>query len=54
MRQLNPVVSNAVMGPIPLVPLLIAAQDSSVPIPTEVTKPTPVTTTLRCCNLGLP
>ena len=39
--------SNRVMGPIPLTPLRIASHVGSVPIPNGVTKPTPVTTTLR-------
>src|SRR5580658_7392437 len=47
MRQLKSVASNAVIGPMPLIPLLIASQTVLVPIPTEVTSPTPVTTTLR-------
>jgi len=36
-----------VIGPMPFVPLLIASQTVLVPIPTEVTSPTPVTTTRR-------
>src|SRR5436190_11278251 len=36
------------MGPMPLCPFLMACQTGSVPIPTEVSIPTPVTTTLRC------
>ena len=48
MRQLKPVASKAVIGPMPFWPLLMASQTGSVPIPTEVSNPTPVTTTLRC------
>src|SRR5262249_26253865 len=53
MRQLNCDASKEVMGPMPLVPFLIASQTVSVPIPTEVNMPTPVTTTLRCCKREL-
>src|SRR5262245_38165306 len=47
MRQRKFEASNAVIGPMPLAPLLMAAHTGSVPIPTEVTNPTPVTTTRR-------
>src|SRR3990172_4449388 len=39
--------SNCVMGPIPLLPATIPRQDSSTPIPTGHTIPSPVTTTRR-------
>jgi hypothetical protein len=39
--------SNCVMGPIPLLPAKIPRQDSSTPIPTGQTIPSPVTTTRR-------
>src|ERR1019366_9008314 len=56
MRQLNSVASNDVMVSIPFAPFLMASQTVSVPMPTEVTRPTPVTTTLRCKrdSSGLP
>jgi hypothetical protein len=53
MRQLKQVASKALMGAIPFSPFLMASQTASVPIPTEVSNPTPVTTTLRD-KLGLP
>jgi hypothetical protein len=36
-----------VIDAMPFLPLRIADQHSSVPVPTELNKPTPVTTTLR-------
>src|SRR5579863_148745 len=48
MRQLNSAASKAAMGPMPLVPFLMASQVASVPVPTADSSPTPVTTTLRC------
>src|ERR1017187_9740411 len=45
--QENAVASNAVMPAMPLFEASRAAQDSSVPIPSGVSNPTPVTTTLR-------
>jgi hypothetical protein len=47
MRQLNADASNAVMGAMPFTLLLMALQTGSVPVPTEASSPTPVTTTLR-------
>ncbi len=39
--------SNRVMGPMPLLPATSALQDSSTPMPTGETSPSPVTTTRR-------
>ena len=47
MRVGNVDASNRVIGPMPLLPATIAAQDSSTPIPTGETRPRPVTTTRR-------
>src|SRR5579863_8188887 len=47
MRQEKAAASNCVMGPMPHLPAQIASHDVSVPIPSGVSKPTPVTTTLR-------
>ena len=47
MRQEKAVASNCVIGPMPLSPAQNAFQVASVPMPSGVSKPTPVTTTLR-------
>src|SRR6185312_15243359 len=47
MRELNAAASNCSMREIPLRPANSECQVSSVPFPTEVSRPTPVTTTLR-------
>ena len=47
MRLGNLLASNRVMGAMPERPARSAYQVSSVPMPTGVTRPTPVTTTLR-------
>src|SRR5215831_3255610 len=45
MRQSKALASNAVTGPMPLLPTRRLLQTSSVPMPHPQTKPTPVTTT---------
>src|SRR5437870_5204610 len=50
----KPLVSNCVIGPTPLRPVRMFFQVSSVPMPTALTSPTPVTTTLRVKTLLLP
>src|SRR5262249_3204152 len=47
MRQENAAASNCVIKAIPLCDVFRASQDSSVPTASGVTRPTPVTTTLR-------
>src|ERR1022692_3426961 len=47
MRQEKRWASKAVIGPMPLLPARTPCQVASVPMPTEDSKPTPVTTTLR-------
>src|ERR1700678_1952790 len=47
MRQLKPLASKSVIGPMPDCPCSRAFQVMSVPTPTGLTKPTPVTTTRR-------
>src|SRR5574342_865370 len=46
--------SKRVMGPMPLRPATIAFQDSSTPIPTGLSRPSPVITTRRCDMLPPP
>src|SRR5438093_6614357 len=50
----KPLASNCVIGPTPLRPARMFFQVSSVPMPTALTSPTPVTTTLRVKTLLLP
>jgi hypothetical protein len=47
MRVENADASNRVIGPIPLCPAHNASQFASVPMPSDDTKPMPVTTTRR-------
>src|SRR5258705_4688096 len=53
MRVANWVVSNLVIGAMPLWPALIPAQFASVPIPSDDTSPMPVTTTRRLLVMSL-
>ena len=53
-RVVNSEASNFVMAPTPLVPALIAVQFASVPIPSDDTRPMPVTTTRRLLVMLIP
>src|SRR3954467_1764059 len=53
MRVANCVASNLVIVPMPLVPAVSAAQFASVPIPSDDTRPIPVTTTRRVLVMSL-
>src|SRR6476659_7005362 len=53
MRVANCVASNLVIVPMPLLPALSAAQFASVPIPSDDTRPMPVTTTRRVLVIPL-
>src|SRR4051812_17462991 len=52
-RVANCAVSKRVTGPMPLHPATSAFQLASVPMPSEDTRPIPVTTTRRILLLGL-